>query len=205
MRIVIIGQKWLAAELLKQCLADGHAVIQALAPRPCGPEPDRLWAAAKQAGIPASHTDRTVTGADIPAGCDVILAAHAHAYIDASARASARHGALGYHPSLLPRHRGRDAVRWTLHMREPIAGGTLYWMDDGADTGPIALQAWCHVRPGDTPSELWRRDLAPIGLRLFREALPMLETGSLPAVGQSPDLATWEPAFNNRPLGRVRV
>ena len=56
-------------------------------------------------------------------------------------------------------------------MREPVTGGTLYRMDDGADTGGILLQDWRHIRPDDTAQSLWQRELAPMGLRLFRQYL----------------------------------
>jgi methionyl-tRNA formyltransferase len=123
------------------------------------------------------------------------VAAHAHAFITAGARQATRHGSLGYHPSLLPRHRGRDAVRWTIHMGDAIAGGSAYWMDDGADTGPIAAQDWCHVLPGDDARTLWRRDLAPMGLRLLERVLAALDQGIVTATPQTEAAATWEPAF----------
>ena len=41
-------------------------------------------------------------------------------------------------------------------MGDAITGGTVYWMDDGADTGPIAAQDWCHIQPGDDAKKLWR-------------------------------------------------
>ncbi|KAB2896231.1 MAG: methionyl-tRNA formyltransferase, partial [Burkholderiaceae bacterium] len=125
----------------------------------------------------------------------VILCAHAHVFVSAEARAMARYGALGYHPSLLPRHRGRDAVRWAVHMGDQVTGGTAYWLDDGADTGPIAAQDWCWVRPDDTPEALWRRDLAPMGLRLFEQVLAALDAGLVPSKPQDDAMATWEPAF----------
>jgi methionyl-tRNA formyltransferase len=106
-----------------------------------------------------------------------------------------RYGALGYHPSLLPRHRGRDSVRWTIHTGDRIAGGTVYWLDDGADTGPIAAQDWCHVLPGDDAHTLWRRDLAPMGLRLLGRVLSELDAGVVTAVPQVAAAATWGPAF----------
>ncbi|VFR54796.1 Methionyl-tRNA formyltransferase [plant metagenome] len=201
MRLMVVGQKWLAAELLRQCVADGHQVLAVSAPPADGDEYDRLYAAAQQLGIPASLHQGRLPASYVPEGCDLILAAHAHVYVDAAARDRTRLGALGYHPSLLPRHRGRDAVRWAIHMGEPVTGGTVYWMDDGADTGPIARQDWCHIRPGDTPAGLWRRDLAPMGLRLFREVLGRLSRGEVPSVGQDTELATWEPAFHRRRLG----
>ncbi len=86
-------------------------------------------------------------------------------------------------------------------MREPLTGGTLYWLDDGADTGLIALQDWCHVRPDDTPAALWRRELGPMGLRLFAVALARIEGGEYMRLEQDPALATWEPAFHSKTLG----
>lgn len=201
MRIVIVGQKWLAAELLKQCIHEGHQVLAAICP-PIGVdgEYDRLFAAAQQLGIPAICAHNSVKADAIPE-CDVILAAHAHAFIPRETRSKATLGAIGYHPSLLPRHRGRDAVRWVLHMREPITGGTIYRLDDGADTGPVLAQDWCHVRPGDTAQTIWCRDLAPMGLRLFSHVLTRLSLGDYcPGVPQIPELATWEPGLTDKLL-----
>jgi methionyl-tRNA formyltransferase len=87
-------------------------------------------------------------------------------------------------------------------MREQVTGGTTYWMDDGADTGPIAAQDWCWIAPGDTPEALWRRELAPMGLALFERVLAQLEQGQVPATPQDAALATWEPAWKPSPLAR---
>jgi methionyl-tRNA formyltransferase len=196
MRVVLVGQKWLAVQLLERCLALGIEVAQVIAPEPQhGAEPDSLERAASARGIPVCRAGRHVRAEQVPP-CDVLLAAHAHSFIGAAARSKARLGALGYHPSLLPRHRGRDAIHWAVHMREAVTGGSLYWMNDGADTGPVVAQAWCHIRPGDTATTLWRRDLAPIGLTLFDQVLVRLKAGDLcEGVEQDPALATWEPAW----------
>lgn len=196
MRVAIIGQKWFGAAVLDLAIKRGHAVTAAIAPA----LDDRLAGTAFDRGVPVAIAARALSAEQIPADTDVLLAAHCHAFVPAAARARTRFGALGYHPSLLPRHRGRDAIRWSIHMREPITGGTLYWMDDGADTGPIALQRWCHIRPEDTPDTLWRRELAPIGLDLFGRGLDLLSTGALPSVDQDEALATWEPAWISRRL-----
>lgn len=196
MRVALVGQKWFGAEILNLCLCRGDDVALVAAPA----IDDRLYLAAVEAGVPTLVARRRISGADIPDGCDLIVAAHAHLYIDADARAITRLGALGYHPSLLPRHRGRDAVRWAVHMREPVTGGTVYWMDDGADSGPVAAQAWCHIRPGDTPATLWRRSLAPLGVALLSRTLEDLDAGVEIREAQDPTLATWEPAFSPKAL-----
>ncbi|WP_087866333.1 formyltransferase family protein [Comamonas thiooxydans] len=196
MRVMIIGQRWLAAELFKLCQARGDDIAAVSSPR----MDDRLAIEAAGAGVPVCQVTGRLSADWVPGGVDLLLCAHAHIYIEAGARAKARLGALGYHPSLLPRHRGRDAVRWAVHMGDKVTGGSAYWMDDGADTGPIAAQEWCWIQPGDTPAELWRRDLAPMGLRLFETALSNIDRGASKAVPQLEAMATWEPAFISKSL-----
>lgn len=190
MRVMIVGQKWLGAEALNLCLQRGYDVAAVSAPR----LDDRLAALATAKGIPVCQVPGRL-GADwVPEGVDLLLCAHAHVFITRQAREKTRLGALGYHPSLLPRHRGRDAIHWAIHMGDQITGGTAYWMDDGADTGPVAAQDWCWIRPGDTPEQLWRRDLAPMGVRLLGQVLGDIEGGKVLKLPQDAALATWEPA-----------
>lgn len=71
-------------------------------------------------------------------------------------------------------------------------------MDNGSDTGAIVLQDWCHVRPDDMAQTLWQRELAPIGLRLFRQYLR--DWQMIEPKGQDEMLATFEPAFGKNKL-----
>lgn len=192
MRIVIFGQKWLAVEVLRELLQLPGVEIVAVCP---DTEQDRLADEARQRGIP-------IAGMSAVPACDMAVAAYCQKYIPANVRARCGLGVLAYHPSLLPRHRGRDAVRWTVAMRDPVAGGTVYWMDEGADTGPIEAQGWCHVLPGEDAAALWRRELAPMGVRLLVQAVSRLTEGEKPrAVPQDERAATWEPAFTRQHLG----
>lgn len=197
MRVMLVGQKWLGVEVLAMLLAKGHDVASVATPAA-----DRLHAAAVDAGVPVGDPGRVLAASWVPPGVELVVAAHAHAFISRDARKRARLGAVGYHPSLLPRHRGRDAVRWTIHMRDQVAGGTVYWMTDRADGGPIAAQAWCHVRPEDTPESLWRRELGPMGLQLLGQVLEDVAAGRLVKVPQDESLATWEPSFDRQPLAK---
>jgi len=127
-------------------------------------------------------------------------AAHGHTFLGKGLRDRARCGAIGYHPSLLPRHRGRDAVRWAVKMGDAVTGGTVYQLTDTPDAGPILAQHWCWVYPSDTPKTLWRDRLAPLGLDLLRAVLLDLGAGRLRPVAQDERAATWEPAFSRPPL-----
>ena len=143
---------------------------------------------------------RELTAAMMPRGVDLIVAAHCHTYISAKTRSRAELGAVGYHPSLLPRHRGRSAIEWALRFGDAVTDGSIFWLNDTVDGGPIAAQDYCHIRPDDTARELWTRELAPMGLRLFARVFNELENGIQRAVPQDTALATWEPALDDIPL-----
>lgn len=140
----------------------------------------------------------------IPDGCDVILAAHSHAFIGRPTRARARY-TVGYHPSLLPLHRGRDAIRWTSRLGERVTGGTIYHLTDRVDGGPIAAQRHLIVPPGLPPADLWRDHLAPLGLELIYDVLGDIGFGVVAAVPQNDALATWEPSLDSEPLYRPEL
>ena len=206
MNLFIAGQKLFGAEVLQLCLDLGHNVLGVCAPPLAadGIRPDRLRATAEAEGI-AWLTAGQLRADMLPDGTDLILAAHAHDFIGRRTRLRARLGAIGYHPSLPPRHRGRDAVRWALRMGEHVTGGTIYWLSDGIDAGDIAAQEHVFIRPGDSAEELWRRDLFPLGLLLFRRVLTDIQRGRLVKIPQRPDLATWEPALDRPPIFRPEL
>ena len=108
---------------------------------------DRLALAAQAAGVPVHvlANPKIVPGEAIAEGTDLIVAAHTHARVSHEALARSRLGGIGYHPSLLPRHRGIAAVEWTILEGDPIAGGSVYHLADGWDAGAIAAQDWCFV------------------------------------------------------------
>src|SRR5258706_6778254 len=196
MRVFLIGQKWLGAEVLSLLQRRGHDVAGVSAP-----DGDRLFKAAGALALPQGK----LTAEVLPDKLDLIVCAHAHVSVKAEVRDKAKLGAIGYHPSLLPRHRGRDAVVWTVKMGDPIAGGSIYWLDDGADTGPIAAQEHCFVLPGESAEDLWRRALGPLGLTLYDRVLGDLERGVVVRDAQDERAATWEPsykapAFKNMPV-----
>lgn len=194
MRIALAGQRSFGAAALDRLLAAGHDVAQVFAPAG-----DRLDFEARRRDVAVQDTLVADRLAD---DLDLIVCAHAHVYVSDKARDRTLLGGIGYHPSLLPRHRGRDAVKWTVHMGDPIAGGSVYWLSNRVDGGPIAAADWCHVRPGTTASDLWRDQLFPMGLRLLEQALADLDRGLIVRVDQDEACATWEPSWSRPPIPR---
>ena len=204
MKIYLCGQKAFGAAVFKMCVEEGHLVLGVSAPLASERDPsrpDRLRFIGEQFAVPLLPAGM-LSADNLPNGVDVILAAHSHDFIGRKTRLKTRLGAIGYHPSLLPRHRGRDAVRWTIKMGDAVAGGSIYWLSDNVDAGDIAAQDWCWVAPGTTPDQLWRDQLFDLGVELFRSVLRDLAAGTVVAVPQDEALATWEPSWSRAPLRR---
>ncbi|HVF63789.1 MAG TPA: formyltransferase family protein [Casimicrobiaceae bacterium] len=192
MKLTLVGSRYFGAAVFNALREDGCNVAQVVAPA----GDDRLALAAKAAGS-ALHVladPKVMPGDAVARDTDLIVAAHTHARVSDEALARSRHGGIGYHPSLLPRHRGIAAVEWTIRQRDPIAGGTVYHLADGWDAGPIAAQEWCFVGRDETARELWERALAPMGIALLRQVVRHVRQHDvLPAKPQDERFATQAP------------
>lgn len=200
MRVILAGQRSFGAAVYRMLLEQGHEIAGVWSP---DDRDDKLTRAvwSKMWVQPIQRTPKLVQQLEV----DLFVAAHSHDFIGRQSREATRLGGIGYHPSLLPRHRGRDAVRWTVHMGDPIAGGSVYWLTDNVDGGPIAMQDWCHAMPRhrdpeEAVSELWREELFPMGVRLLRRTLQDLEQGIVFEEPQVERFATWEPSWDRPPL-----
>jgi len=180
MNVTLVGSRYFGGAVLDALVKDGASIVRVVAPA----ADDRLALAAQKLGIPVHVLDnpKIVPGEAVPEGTDLIVAAHTHARVSNEALARSRLGGIGYHPSLLPRHRGIAAVEWTIMEGDPIAGGSVYHLADGWDAGAVAMQDWCFVAKGESARELWERALAPMGLDLLKRVVRhAAQHGSLPA------------------------
>ena len=192
MKCTLVGSRYFGATVFEALRKDGVDIAQVVAPA----ADDRLAVAAQAAGVPVHilESPKIVPGSAIPEGTELIVAAHTHARVSDEALARSRLGGIGYHPSLLPRHRGIAAVEWTILCGDPIAGGSIYHLSHGWDAGAIAAQDWCFVARGETARELWERALAPMGLELLARVVRHAAThGELPAHRQDERFATKAP------------
>ena len=193
MKCALVGSRYFGATVFEALRKEEGVVFSSIVVPAAD---DRLALAAQTAGL-AVHVlenPKIVPGDAIAEGTDLIVAAHTHARVSNEALARSRLGGVGYHPSLLPRHRGIAAVEWTILEGDPIAGGSVYHLADGWDAGAIAAQDWCFVAKGESARELWERALAPMGLRLLASVVRDAgRTGSLPAHTQDERFATRAP------------
>jgi methionyl-tRNA formyltransferase len=130
---------------------------------------------------------------------DLIVLANVTRILKGPEIAEAGLGVLCFHPSLLPRHRGGDAVYWTFKMGDKESGVTWFWVDQGIDTGPMAIQEALPIPADSSPLKLYYETLVPLGARLFDELLAKLERGEHPSVVQDESKATYEPLRPPKP------
>jgi len=213
MRVFLAGQKYFGQEVYKLLREMGHDIAGVSSPAyrderdrlayvtDSAAKADRLRAIAELHGSPWMEAGN-LRAETLPADVDLIIAAHSHDFIGRATRNRARFGAIGYHPSLLPLHRGRDAVRWAVRLRERVTGGTVFWLNDTVDGGPVAAQEHVLIDPRWTAEGLWREALQPLGIKLLRKTLGDIAQRIIVRVPQNPRLATWEPSLNPPPLYR---
>jgi methionyl-tRNA formyltransferase len=85
---------------------------------------------------------------------------------------------LNVHPSLLPRWRGAAPIERALMAGDTVTGVTIFRLDEGFDSGPVALGRAEPVLPSDTRGTLIER-LSALGATLLIEALDQAEAGTL--------------------------
>lgn len=113
-------------------------------------------------------------------------------------------GAIVYHPSLLPKHRGASAINWTLMEGDEKAGFTVFFADQGLDTGPILLQKETNVGLNDSVNSLYKRFLFPEGVKGIVESVKLIRDGKAPRVEQPSEGASYDMQWTDKKLGKIK-
>lgn len=98
-------------------------------------------------------------------------------------RSVARIGNIGFHPSLLPRMRGRAVIPWTILLGEQTTGASLFWLDGGVDSGPLLLQEKIAVAADETAKTLYVKQTSALA-RMLPKAVALVRSGNAPRVEQ---------------------
>ncbi|XP_023573094.1 mitochondrial 10-formyltetrahydrofolate dehydrogenase [Octodon degus] len=201
LKLALIGQSLFGQEVYSHLRKEGHRVVGVFTVPDKDGRADPLALAAEKDGTPVFKFPRwRVKGRSIPEVVDAYRAVGAELnvlpfctqFIPMDVINSPKHGSIIYHPSLLPRHRGASAINWTLIMGDKQAGFSVFWADDGLDTGPILLQRSCDVKPDDTVDTLYNRFLFPEGIKAMVEAVQLIADGNAPCTPQPEEGATYE-------------
>jgi methionyl-tRNA formyltransferase len=196
MRIALIGQAAFGESVYRALRDAGEDVVVVSSVRGPKERPDPLYTAAKADDIPVFSTGKLKEpdvleryAATRPDLCVMAFVTH---ILPESVITSPRLGTIEYHPSLLPLHRGRSALHWAIRMGDTRTGLTVFWVDEGIDTGPILLQREVDIAPDDTVGSLYFDKLYPMGVAALTDAVRMVREGAAPRLPQDNEHATYE-------------
>jgi len=201
LRIAIIGQSMFGADTYNILKKNGHEVVGVFTiPDKDGKE-DSLATAAKADNVPVFKFKRwrlkgkpldKVVDQYKEVGAELNVMPFCSQFIPMNVIEYPKHGSIVYHPSLLPKHRGASAINWTLMSGKKDAGFTIFFADDGLDTGPILLQRKTPIKVDDTLDDVYNRFLYPEGVKAMAEAVHLVAAGKAPKIIQNHDEATYE-------------
>lgn len=198
LRIGLVGAVWSTEVALRALAAAGHRPVRLFTlpveKRSRHSDFVDLGGPADELGVPVTRVD-DVNRPDVldelrALALDILLVVGWSRICGPEFRRLARLGTLGYHPTLLPKMRGRAALAWTILLAPERGGATLFWLDEGVDSGPIAAQESFPLDPNVTlPGliDLHRDALA----RMIPPLFASLAAGEIPSRVQDHGDATY--------------
>ncbi len=198
MKIILIGQAAFAEKTLEKLVGRGEEVLAVFCPPDApGGKFDPLKQRALQMGIPV-HQHKTLKTPEVleqftALQADLAILAFVTQIVPPPVFNAPRFGSICFHPSLLPKYRGRSAINWALINGEKKTGISLFWVDQGIDTGPLLLTKEVEVDPDETTGTIYFNKLFPVGVEAIAEAVDLIKAGNPPRVVQDESLANYDP------------
>ncbi len=198
MKVAFAGTPPFAATILRGLLASDHEVGLVVS------QPDRqrgrgrkttptpVSALARSENLPLAQPARIGEVTREISSQDALVVAAFGQILRPDTLYAAPQGAWNVHASLLPRYRGAAPIERAIMEGQLETGISIMRMDEGLDTGPVALQRPTPIPPDMTGGELTDL-LADIGSNAIVEALMLLEQQSLTVSEQDSLNATYAP------------
>src|SRR4249919_1623339 len=190
MRIVVHGQQAFGKAVLEALLKRGENVVAVyVAPEKLGQKADPLKEAAVAAKLPvfqpASYRKPEVWEEFKALKPDLQVMAFVTLFVPEEFLNIPTHGSIQYHPSLLPAYRGASAINWPIILGEKETGLSIFWPDNGLDTGAVLLQK-------KTLGTVYFDRLFPMGVEAMLESVDLVKAGKAPRIKQDEAKATYE-------------
>jgi methionyl-tRNA formyltransferase len=197
MRIVVHGQQAFGKAVLEALVKRGENVVAVYAaPEKPGQKADPLKEAALAAGLPvhqpASYKKPEVWEEFRALQPDLQVMAFVTLFVPEEFLNIPTQGSIQYHPSLLPKFRGPSSINWPIIKGETETGLSIFWPDNGLDTGDILLQKKTPIGPNDTLGSVYFDRLFPLGVEAMCEAVDLVKAGKAPRTKQDEQRATYE-------------
>lgn len=206
LRLVFMGTPDFAVPTLVEIVGGGHAVaaVYTRAPQPAGrglaPRPSPVAREAERFGLPV-HTPKTLGTPDAEAairahGADAAVVVAYGLLLPKPILQAFRLGCFNLHASLLPRWRGAAPIHRAIMAGDRETGVMVMKMEQGLDTGPIAVAERVPIGPDATTGDL-HDELARRGADLMLRALAALDKGQLQWTAQALVGATYARKIDN--------
>jgi methionyl-tRNA formyltransferase len=197
MRIVVHGQQAFGKAVLEALLKRGEDVVGVyVAPEKEGAKADPLKDAALAAKLPvfqpASYRKPDVWEEFKKLKPDLQVMAFVTLFVPEEFLNIPTHGSIQYHPSLLPAYRGPSAINWPIIKGEKETGLSIFWPDNGLDTGDVLLQKKTPISATDTLGTVYFDRLFPMGVEAMLESIDLVKAGKAPRIKQDHAKATYE-------------
>jgi methionyl-tRNA formyltransferase len=197
MRIVVHGQQAFGKAVLEALIKRGENVVGVYAaPEKPGQKADPLKEAAVAAKLPvfqpASYRKPEVWEEFRALKPDLQVMAFVTLFVPEEFLNIPTKGSIQYHPSLLPKFRGPSAINWPIIQGETETGLSIFWPDNGLDTGDVLLQKKTPIGPDDSLGSVYFDRLFPMGVDAMLEAVELVKAGKAPRIKQDDAQATYE-------------
>jgi methionyl-tRNA formyltransferase len=197
MRIVVHGQQAFGKAVLDALLKRGDDVVAVyVAPEKPGQKADPLKEAAVAAKLPvyqpASYRKPEVWEEFRALKPDLQVMAFVTLFVPEEFLNIPTHGTIQYHPSLLPKYRGPSAINWPIIQGDTETGLSIFWPDNGLDTGAVLLQKKTAVSFEDSLGSVYFDRLFPMGVEAMLESVDLVKAGKAPRLKQDDSQATYE-------------
>lgn len=202
MKLAFAGTPEFAATVLCGLLASEHEIglVISQPDRPRGrgrkPHPTPVAALAMEHGLILKQPIRISEVAHDISRHDALVVAAYGQILRPDTLHAARHDAWNVHGSLLPKYRGAAPVERAVMNGETETGVSIMKMDEGLDTGPVALQQTLPIRP-DTTGGLLRAAIAELGAKAVVEVMRRVEKNSVTLSMQDNEQATYAPKLED--------
>jgi len=197
MRIVVHGQQAFGRAVLEALIKRGENVVAVyVAPEKEGAKADPLKEAALDAKLPvhqpASYRKPEVWDEFRALKPDLQVMAFVTLFVPEEFLNIPTRGSIQYHPSLLPAYRGPSAINWPIIKGETETGLSIFWPDNGLDTGDVMIQKKTPIAATDTLGSVYFDRLFPMGVEAMLEAIDLVKAGKAPRIKQDESQATYE-------------
>src|SRR5882672_10324844 len=197
MRIVVHGQQAFGKAVLEALIKRGDDVVAVyVAPEKEGAKADPLKEAAIAAKLPvyqpASYRKPEVWEEFKALKPDLQVMAFVTLFVPEDFLNIPTHGSIQYHPSLLPAYRGASAINWPIIKGEKETCLSIFWPDNGLDTGAVLVQKKTPISGTDTLGTVYFDRLFPMGVEAMLEGVDLVKAGKAPRIKQDDSKATYE-------------